>query len=174
MQSQCQQLAKKQSLRHNAVYGGMWILLREEERRCFARVYDQEHRSKKGKTLSVNVRTAPEGSGRLNLQISRESAHEGARLSTLSTGRLYPPPSKYPWYSFLLEAESTPGSSCGRNDTDIKFEFIIKMVLVNNQIEAKFFTYVYFYSLHVSGIHVPIIRRIIVSVRHLVYVTPCR
>jgi len=32
--------------------------------------------------------------------------------------------------------------------------------------------YVYFYSLHVSGSHVPIIRRIIVSVRHLVYVTP--
>ena len=31
--------------------------------------------------------------------------------------------------------------------------------------------YVYFYSLHVSGSHVPIIRRIIVSMRHLVYVT---
>ena len=32
------------------------------------------------------------------------------RLSTVSTGGLYPPPPrKYPWYSFLLEAESTPG-----------------------------------------------------------------
>jgi len=31
--------------------------------------------------------------------------------------------------------------------------------------------YVYFYSLHVSGSHEPIIRRIIVSMRHLVYVT---
>jgi len=34
---------------------------------------------------------------------------------------------------------------------------------VNNQIDAQFF-YVYFYSVHVSGSHVPIIRRIIVSV----------
>jgi len=29
------------------------------------------------------------------------------RLSALTTGRLYP--RKYSWYSFLLEAESTPG-----------------------------------------------------------------
>jgi len=32
--------------------------------------------------------------------------------------------------------------------------------------------YVYFYSLHVLGSHVRIIRRIIVSMRHLVYDTP--
>ena len=38
----------------------------------------------------------------------------------------------------------------------------------------KFFLCVYFYSLHVSGSHVPIIRRIIASVRHLVYITLCR
>ena len=35
------------------------------------------------------------------------------------------------------------------------------------------FMYVYFYSQHVSGSHVPIIRRIIVSMRHLIYVTLC-
>ena len=34
--------------------------------------------------------------------------------------------------------------------------------------------YVHFYSLHVSGSHVPIIRRIIVSTRHVAYVTACR
>ena len=45
------------------------------------------------------------------------------------------------------------------------------MNLVNNQLHAQFFLYVYFYYLHVSGSHVPIIRRIIVSVRQLVYVT---
>ena len=45
------------------------------------------------------------------------------------------------------------------------------MILVNNQLDAQFFMYVYFYSLHVSVSHVPIIRRIIVSMRHLVYVT---
>jgi hypothetical protein len=31
------------------------------------------------------------------------------RLSALPTGRLYPP-RKYSWYSFLLDAELTPGS----------------------------------------------------------------
>ena len=44
------------------------------------------------------------------------------------------------------------------------------MILVNNQLDAQFFMYVYFYSLHVSGSYVPITRRIIVSMRHLVYV----
>jgi hypothetical protein len=49
------------------------------------------------------------------------------------------------------------------------------MIFINNQLDAQlFFVYVYFYSLHVSGSHVPIIRRIIVSMRHLVYVTLCR
>jgi len=42
------------------------------------------------------------------------------------------------------------------------------------QLDAQFFMYVYFYSLHVSGNHVPIITRIIVSMRHLVYVSLCR
>jgi len=42
------------------------------------------------------------------------------------------------------------------------------MILVNNQTDVQFFMYVYFYSLHVSGSHVPIIRRIIVSMRHSV------
>jgi len=45
------------------------------------------------------------------------------------------------------------------------------MILVNNQLDAQFFMYVYFYSLRVSGSHVPIIRRNILSMRHLVYVT---
>jgi hypothetical protein len=33
------------------------------------------------------------------------------RLSDLSAGRLYP--QEDPWYSFLLEAESTPEPQCG-------------------------------------------------------------
>jgi len=54
------------------------------------------------------------------------------------------------------------------------------MILVNNQlghnyscmfISILFFVNVYFCSLHVSDSYLPIIRRIIVSVRHLVYVT---
>ena len=40
---------------------------------------------------------------------------KAVRLSVLRTGRLYPPPKKYSWYSFLLGAESTPGhSAAGR------------------------------------------------------------
>jgi len=45
------------------------------------------------------------------------------------------------------------------------------MILVNNQLDEQILMYVYFYCLHVSGSHVPIIWRIIVSLRHLVYVT---
>ena len=55
------------------------------------------------------------------------------------------------------------------------------MILVNNQFDAQFFmcvyfyslfffVYVYFYSVLVSDNHVPITRRIIVSMRHLIYV----
>ena len=45
------------------------------------------------------------------------------------------------------------------------------MILINNQINVQIFMYVYCCSLHGSGSHVPTIRRIIVSIRHLVYIT---
>jgi len=48
------------------------------------------------------------------------------------------------------------------------------MILVNIEFDPQFFMYVYFYSLHVSGSHVSIIRRIIVLTRHLVYVAQYR
>jgi len=44
------------------------------------------------------------------------------------------------------------------------------MIFVNNERDAQLFIHVYFYSLHVSGSHVPIIRKIIVSMRRTVYV----
>jgi len=50
---------------------------------------------------------------------------------------------------------------------DVIVEFYVLLtvhlgtILVNNQLDAQFsFMYVYFYSLHASGSHVPIIRRI--------------
>ena len=42
-------------------------------------------------------------------QISRQSAHEGGKVVS-PTHRSSLPPRKYSWYSFLLEAESTPGT----------------------------------------------------------------
>ena len=54
-------------------------------------------------------------SGGWSSQIWRKSAHEGRKV--VSPMYRYPlPPRKYPWYSFLLEAESTPGPQCGRKD----------------------------------------------------------
>jgi hypothetical protein len=41
-------------------------------------------------------------------QISRQSAHEGGKVVS-PTHQPPLPPRKYSWYSFLLEAESTPG-----------------------------------------------------------------
>jgi hypothetical protein len=39
-----------------------------------------------------------------------DSRHmKAVRLSALRTGRHYPSPRKYSWYSFLLEAKSAPG-----------------------------------------------------------------
>ena len=40
-------------------------------------------------------------------RISRQSAHEGEKVFSSAHG-LPLPPRRYPWYSFLLEAESTP------------------------------------------------------------------
>ena len=54
----------------------------------------------------------PGGSG---CQISRQSAHESGKVVG-PTHRPPLPPGKYSWYSFLLEAESTPGPQCGRKD----------------------------------------------------------
>ena len=45
------------------------------------------------------------------------------------------------------------------------------MIFVTSQIDAQFSIYVYFYSLHDSGSNVAIIRRIVVSMQHLVYAT---
>jgi hypothetical protein len=53
--------------------------------------------------------------GDRDYQISKQSAHEGGKVVS-PTQRPPLPPRKYPWYSFLLEAESTPGPQCDRKD----------------------------------------------------------
>jgi len=47
--------------------------------------------------------------------ISRQSSHEGGK-AVGSTHRPPLNPRKYPWYSFPLEAESTPRPKCGWKD----------------------------------------------------------
>jgi len=54
----------------------------------------------------------PEGGGS---QVSRQSAHEGGKVVS-PTHRLPLPPRKYSWYSFLFEAESTPGPQYDQKD----------------------------------------------------------
>jgi len=60
------------------------------------------------KATPLQAWTGPEGSRRLRLPISRQSAHEGGKVVSLMHW-LPLPLRKYSWYSFLLEAESTPG-----------------------------------------------------------------
>jgi hypothetical protein len=58
----------------------------------------------KGKAIPAQAWTGPEGCRRLRLPEFLDSRHmKVIRLSALHT------PGRYFWYSFLLEAESTPG-----------------------------------------------------------------
>ena len=68
----------------------------------------------KGKADPLQARRGPEGSRKLRFPDFVTTAQDGGRLSALRTGRLTP--RKYSRYSFLLEAESTPGPQCDRKD----------------------------------------------------------
>ena len=68
----------------------------------------------KGKAIPLQAWTGPEGSTRLRLPVFK-TAHEGGKVVS-PTHRPSLPPREYSWYSFLLEAESTPGPQCGRKD----------------------------------------------------------
>jgi hypothetical protein len=63
----------------------------------------------KGKPIPTQV---PGGWGS---RISRQSVHKGGKV-VIPTHRPPLTPRKYSWYSFLLEAESTPEPFCGWKD----------------------------------------------------------
>jgi len=65
-------------------------------------------RKGKGKAVSLQAWTGPDGSRKLRLPDFVTTAQDVGRLSVLRTGRFLLP-RKYSWYSFLREAESTPG-----------------------------------------------------------------
>ena len=68
------------------------------------------------KAIPLQAWTGPESSRKVKAPRFQDSRHmKVVRLSALRTGLLYPP-RKYSWYSFLLEAESTPRPQCGWKD----------------------------------------------------------
>jgi hypothetical protein len=62
----------------------------------------------KGKAVPLQAWSGPEGSRKLKVPDFMKTAQDGGKVVSL-THRLPLPPRKYTWYSFLLEAESTPG-----------------------------------------------------------------
>jgi len=61
----------------------------------------------KGKAVPLQAWTGPDGSRKLSFPDFVTTARDGSRLSALAPAAFTP--RKYSWYSFLLEAESTPG-----------------------------------------------------------------
>jgi hypothetical protein len=68
--------------------------------------YSSDMVEKKGKAVPLQAWSGPEGSKTLRFPDYMTTAQDGG-LSAVRTGRLYP--RECSWYSFPLEAESTPG-----------------------------------------------------------------
>jgi hypothetical protein len=62
----------------------------------------------KGKAVPLQAWSGPEGSRKLRFPDFMTTAQDGGKVVS-PTHRLPLPPGECPWYSFLLEAESTPG-----------------------------------------------------------------
>ena len=62
----------------------------------------------KGKSVPLQAWSGPEGSRKLRFPDYVTTAQDGGKVVSL-THQPPLPPRKYCWYSFLLEAESTPG-----------------------------------------------------------------
>ena len=62
----------------------------------------------KGKAVPLQAWSNPEDSRKLRFPDFMTTVQDGGKVVSL-THRPPLPPTKYTWYSFLLEAESTPG-----------------------------------------------------------------
>jgi len=77
----------------------------------------------KDKAVPLQAWNDPEGSRKLSFPDYMTTAQDGDKFVSL-THRPAFTPGKYSWYSFLLEAESTPGPLCDRRDyVNKKFEW---------------------------------------------------
>jgi hypothetical protein len=76
-------------------------------RRINCQCYTKRKCKGKGKAVSLQARRGPEGSRKLKFPDFVTTAQDGGMVSALLIGRLYP--QEILWYSFLMEAESTPG-----------------------------------------------------------------
>ena len=65
-------------------------------------------RKGKGKAVSLQAWSGPEGSSKLRFPDFMTTAQDGGKVVSLMH-RPPLPPRKYTWYSFLLEIEWTPG-----------------------------------------------------------------
>jgi len=61
----------------------------------------------KGKAVPLQAWSGPEVSRKLRFPDFMTTAQEGGKVVSLTQSHIYP--RKFSWYSFLLEAESTPG-----------------------------------------------------------------
>ena len=62
----------------------------------------------KGKALPLQAWSGPEGSRKLRFPDFMTTAQDGGKVVSLTQPAAFTP-RKYTWYSFLLEAELTPG-----------------------------------------------------------------
>jgi len=67
------------------------------------------------KAVPLQAWSGPEGSRKLRFPVYMTTAQDGGKVVSL-THRPLLPPRKCSWYSFLLEAESTPWPECDRKD----------------------------------------------------------
>ena len=65
-------------------------------------------KKKEGKSVPLQAWSGPEGSGKLRFPDFMTTAQEGGKVVSHKQPAAFTP-RKFSWYSFLLEAESTPG-----------------------------------------------------------------
>ena len=72
-------------------------------------IYVERERERESKAVPLQAWTGPECSRKLRFPDYVTTAQDGGKVVSL-THRPPLPPGKYSWYSFLLEAESTPSA----------------------------------------------------------------